>query len=235
MKKRLTLVMAVVCCMAMLVGSLAWFTDRADASAGATAGNINLVWEDTSDADTYGTDDQDNTKDAVWGTTAAPGAIASDIINPGDVFDMGYKLTNTGSKSIDVKQQLIVTSSVAMTASAEEYQLKVGDTGNGEYLVLTPSVSADKKTITYELPEIVLTGTAEADTAAGGIEGEKAIDGATGIDYDFYLEFARAAKNVFMDSTVSVDLDIQAKQHRNTTESDWIAWATYETGVEQIA
>lgn len=221
-------------CISMLA-TFAFFTDRETHAAGATAGNINLVWTDTSDDAAYGTADQDNTKDAVWGTASAPGTIASDIINPGDLFDMGYKLTNTGNKSIDVKQQLVLTSSVAMTADAEEYQLKIGTGSADEYQTLTPTVSNGGKTITYTLPEIVLTGTQEADTASTGIEGNKAIVGATGIDYDMYLEFSRDAANAFMGSTVSVDLDIQAKQHRNTTDTDWVDWNSYETGYEQIA
>ena len=214
MKKRLTIVMAVVCCMALMVGTMAFFTDRADANTEATAGNINLVFTDLSAASEHKVTGQTNTVDKVW-TDANP--LCGDIMNPGDNFDMGYKVANTGSKSIDVKQQIVLTSSVALTDSAEEYKIVIAGQD------ITPVKSNENKTLTYELAQIVLSGSVEEDGTS------------TEQEYDVYLAFDRLAKNKFMDSTVTVELDIQAKQHRNTTTGDWVEWASYDTTVEQIA
>jgi len=216
-RKRISIALAVVCCLSLMVGSFAFFTDRADADASATAGNIDLVFTDLSKAAEHKVASQTNTLDNVW----TDGEISADIMNPGDNFDLGYKVANTGSKSIDVKTQIVLTSSVALTDNAEEYKIVVaGQT-------ITPVKSDDDKTLTYELAQITLNGAGEGAEVEDGVT-------VTEQEYDVYLAFDRLAQNKFMDSTVTVELDIQAKQHRNTEASDWVEWATYETKYEQI-
>lgn len=218
MKKRMTKILAAGMALALMVGTFAFFTDRETHNAGATAGNIDLVFTDVSSKDVNKVDSQTNTRDKVW--TDSKITKDGDIMNPGDTFDMGYKLTNTGSKSIDVRQQLTLVSSVAMTDAAEEYTLKCGN------MTITPNVSEDKKTITYSFDDIILNGTVETE-ATGVAQAE-------GQDYDLYLDFAKAAANKFMGSTVEVTLDIMAKQHRNTTEADFVTFAQYATSFEKI-
>ena len=215
-RKRISLALVLCLALTLVVGSFAFFTDRYDADATATAGNIDLVFTDMSTFAEHKVDGQTNgyTDGKVWtdGKLIADG----DVMNPGDNFDMGYKVENTGSKSIDVKQQIVLTSDVALTDDAEEYKIVIaGQT-------ITPVKSDDDMTLTYELAEIVLNGTVEEDGTAASQE------------YDVYMAFDRLAKNKFMESTVTVELDIQAKQHRNTTDTDWIEWASYEATVEQI-
>ena len=234
MKKRLTIVMAVVCCLALMVGTMAFFTDRYDTSANATAGNINLQFTDQSLAAeglTWAVNDQgtpetaDDVLEQIAGGTQARDNVWTDgkmlvndgVLNPGDTIDLDYKVANAGSKSIDVKQQIVLTSNVALTDDAEEYKIIVGGQS------ITPAKSADDMTLTYELAEIVLSGSVEED----GTSTEQA--------YEISMAFDRLAKNKFMGSTVTVDLDIQAKQHRNTASTDWVDWATYTASVEQIA
>lgn len=204
--------------LALMVGSFAFFTDRETHNAGATAGNIDLVFTDVSSKDANKVTGQTNTDDLVW--TDNKITKDGDIMNPGDTFDMGYKLTNNGSKSIDVRQQLTLTSSVALTADAEEYTLKCGN------VTITPSVSDNKLSITYAIPDIILNGTIETETdGVAQTEGQ---------DYDLYLDFAKAAANKFMDSTVSVKLDVMAKQHRNTNATDFVDFGTYTTSFEVV-
>lgn len=218
MKKRITKILAAGMALCLMVGTFAFFTDRETHNAGATAGNIDLVFTDVSSKDANKVTGQTNTDDRVW--TDNKITKDGDIMNPGDTFDMGYKLTNTGSKSIDVRQQLTLVSSVAMTDAAEEYTLKCGN------MTITPNVSEDKKTITYSFDDIILNGTVETE-ATGVAQAE-------GQDYDLYLDFAKAAANKFMDSTVSVKLDVMAKQHRNTTAADFVDFGTYTTSFEVV-
>lgn len=218
MKKRMTKILAAGMALALMVGTFAFFTDRETHNASATAGNIDLVFTDVSSKDANKVDGQTNTDDLVW--TDNKITKDGDIMNPGDKFDMGYKLTNTGSKSIDVRQQLTLTSSVALTADAEEYTLKCGN------VTITPTVSENKLSITYAIPDIILNGTIETETdGVAQTEGQ---------DYDLYLDFAKAAANKFMDSTVSVKLDVMAKQHRNTTAADFVDFGTYTTAFEVV-
>lgn len=209
-KKRITTLVSVACAGLMLVGSFAFFTDRVEETATGTAGNIDLVFTDASKADvnTAG-DSQTNDQDNVWTNGIVK---AGDVMNPGDSYDMSYTLSNDGSKSIDVKQQFIITSDEAMTEGATEYNITV----NGK--TLTPTLSADGKTLTYEMTEY--------DVLAGDVEA----DGEEFITYNTKLAFELAAKNKFMDNNITVALNVWAKQHRNTNNAaDWENIATFET------
>lgn len=196
------------------IGSLAFFTDRENADATATAGNIDLVFTDESLA-IESTGDDVQARDNVW--TDKKLVVDNGILNPGDTIDMDYKVANAGSKSIDVRQQITLTSDVALTDNAEEYTITVAGQS------ITPVKSDDDKTLTYSLADITLNGSIETETGVTVTEQ----------GYDVAMAFAKAAKNAFMDSNVTVKLDIQAKQHRNTTASDFAAWASYTTDYEQ--
>ena len=190
----------------MLVSVFAFFTDRTTQNTVAIAGNIDLTWEDTSVASGS---NNEFAIDDVWDNKS----LVSDgnIINPGDYFDLSYTLGNAGSKSIDVRQKLVLTSSVPMTADAEEYQLTI--TGGNDTVTVTPDANeSDEYTLVYNLSDIILDGSKETE--------DDAVTGA----YDVQLDFSEAALNAFMDSTVTVNLYATAKQHRNTVESDFPAF-----------
>ena len=224
-KRFIALGMATVTALSLAVGTFAFFTDRTSHVTTATAGNINLVWADNSLA--TGSNNE-FAVDKVWDT----GALVSDdnIINPGDYFDLSYELTNTGNKSIDVRQKLVLTSSVAMTADAEEYQLTI--TGGNDSVTVTPDATESTDTVlVYNLTDIILNG-----VGAGKEEEDGAVTGA----YTVRLDFAKAAKNAFMDSIVTVDLYAAAKQHRNTENAEFpafteIAGISSNPNWEQIA
>lgn len=212
-RKRMTVALAVVTCLALLVGSFAFFTDRLTADATATAGNINLVWEDTS---LKTNSNNQFAQDKAWDN-----ALVSEgnVINPGDYFDLSYTLTNDGSKSIDVRQQIVLVSDVPMTENAEEYKLTI--TGGNDSVAVVPAVEqlaeGQGTKLTYNLADIILVGSLENDL---NVKEQGAVSGA----YTVRLDFAKAAKNAFMDSIVTVDLYAAAKQHRNTVESDFPAF-----------
>lgn len=218
MRKRITKVLAIACIFTLLVGTMAYFTDRVSHTTTATVGNIDLVFTDQSLADEgYGVKDDVGTHsdtkpqavNNVW--TGGKLLTATGVLNPGDVIDMDYKVANTGTKSIDVKQTIVLTSNVAIPA--EELTITVG----GQDITPTPGGSAPSFTYTYNLAEIILSGSAELD----GTSTEQA--------YEVALEFDRLAENAFMGASVTVNLDIYAKQHRNTTADDWDLIAQYQT------
>lgn len=208
MKKRITKILAGAMALCLMVGTFAFFTDKESQQTKATAGNINLVFTDASLAKEHKQTTQTNTRDNVW--TSHKITADDNIMNPGDTFDLGYKLSNTGSKSIDVKQILTVTSDVAMTEDAEEYTLTIA----GE--TITPTKNENNTVLTYNLADIVLSGSVEEDGTA--------IDK----DYDVSLNFDLAAKNDFMNKGVAVDLQVYAKQHRNAPDAGWAQVANYE-------
>lgn len=87
--KKVTALVLAACMMLSIVGSFAYFTDRADTKATATAGSLAI-----------------NLDDSGIKLTDADG---KDILTPGDVRDVSYTVTNVGNKSMDVKEAITLS------------------------------------------------------------------------------------------------------------------------------
>lgn len=217
-KKKAVLASSLAALMA-IGGTFAFFTDRVDTQATATAGTVDL------------------TLDANWADVSN--------FNPGDMADLSYSIENAGNKSIDVRERLVVHSSVAMdTADQAEFEIyKASDVepdSNGAYKpkagaspVATDAdriVSSDSKSITYNIDEYTLNGVGTAaETEAGITEASK--------DSAYVLVFKGGADNDFQDADVTVDLIAEAKQHRNTGDDTWdvISTETVTVGGQEIS
>lgn len=217
--KRISLVLVVVCVATMLVGSLAYFTDRVDASVVATAGTLELELSNLSTSKT------------------------SDF-KPGEGIDVDFTLTNKGNKSTDVIETLVISSSALLTdntdgvAEFDLYHAADVDLVDGyatvkdgkEPLAARSSggtYTADKDedgaeetyyTIKYVLPEFILSGTGlgaevELDSESNAYGNAKVSD--------YVLVFRPDASNDFQGVTVLIDYEAQAKQHRNTDATTW--------------
>ena len=183
--------------------SFAYFTDRADTSASGTAGTVAI--DLVSDINLLNED-------------------GMDILNPGDLRDGSFSVENKGNKSIDVRTTVVLTSSVPMDTAADqaEYELYLKDDvelveGKGyapkadAQPLEVRSMSDDGTQITYNIPDYILNGNEDFDER----ETEDGIT--TDIhDYDFVLVFKGDSANKFQDSTVTIDVLAEAKQHRNT-------------------
>lgn len=196
-----------------LVGAFAFFTDRVDTSVQATAGTVDLAlnsgWTDVAN------------------------------FNPGDMADLSYSIQNDGNKSVDVRERLVVKSSVAMdTADQAEFEIyravDVEQDANGAYVPKYGAepvtngedriVSDDNTSITYEIQEYTLNGTGENAETEDGID-------ETAKDSEYVLVFKDAAANTFQGADVSVDLVAEAKQHRNTGDDTWAVISTDSVSV----
>lgn len=192
----------------IIAGSMAYFTDREQAEVTAKAGTVDLTlteaWADVSN------------------------------FNPGDTADFSYRIANDGNKSVDVRETIVLKSSVAMDAADQaEFELyhasDVEQAANGAYVakdgaepITTDAkrvVSGDSKTITYVMDEYVLNGTG---TAAELEDGVNAVENET----DYVLVFRDDASNAFQGAELSVELMAEAKQHRNTNGNTWTTVAT---------
>lgn len=186
-----------------LAGTIAYFTDRVETSATAKAGTVDLAL------------------DANWTDVAN--------FNPGDKADLDYQISNDGNKSVDVRERLVVTSSVALdTAAQAEFEIynaaDVEQDAAGAYVPKAEAkpvtdgakriVAGDSKSITYVLPEYTLNGTgANAETESGVLASDHSAD--------YVLVFKGASSNAFQDADVEVSLLAEAKQHRNTDSDTW--------------
>lgn len=186
-----------------LTGVMAYFTDRVNNSVQATAGTVDLAL------------------DADWTDVAN--------LNPGDMIDLSYTIQNDGNKSVDVRERIVVKSSMAMdTEDQAQFEIyaasDVEQDASGAYVPKTDAtpiatdadrvVSTDNTSIRYNLDEYTLNGTGTAAETEDGIN-------ETSKDSSYVLVFDREAKNAFQGATVNVELVAEAKQHRNTNDDTW--------------
>mgnify|MGYP007129035318 CR=1 FL=1 len=148
----LALAMAVV----LLVGSLAYFTDRI-----TTKATISTIGADIT------TDPDDPTyKDDLTAKWLAFNAAPKANFNPGDKVDLSYKLANTGELALDVRETFIITSSKPMSATPE-FRLFNGATQDADTKAYTGNgvVVTEKKisdtVYKYTVASYVLSGSEE--------------------------------------------------------------------------
>lgn len=200
-KKIMALVLAIATVAALAVGTFAFFTDRVQAKAEATAGTLELALTDIRTGN--------NVK-----------------MKPGTGCTVDFTLSNLGNKSADVKEILVLRSPVAMTAgAATEFDLyKASDVtlaADGKYTikagaqpVAVRSVSTDKKSISYTIDQFILNGNGPAAETENGVTSNAKSSA-------YVLVFKNTAGNAFQDITVTLDYMAQAKQHRNTNDATW--------------
>ena len=210
-KSNLTRALCVVLAVILVVGcSFAYFTDYATEQATGTAGTVALSM-----------DSNINLLDA----------DGQDIINPGDQRDAGFTVTNEGNKSIDVRTTIVLT-----TQSNIGYDLLFSGEANtqSEYdLYLRNDVelvegkgyvpkdgaqplqvkSIDQDVITYILPEYSLNGNSDRYDEVESIDGVNAFSRTE----DIVFVMKGAAGNEWQNSSVSIDILVEAKQHENTS------------------
>lgn len=200
-KKIIAIALASATVITAIVGAFAYFTDRVDSTATATAGTLELKLSDIE-------------------------ASKTEKVKPGDGITIQYDLSNIGNKSADIRETIVLTSSEALTAGNEEFDLYAAADvsidaqsgyatvkNNAEPLAVR-SVSADRTQIEYELPQFTLNGTgANAETEDGVISNAK--------DGSYVLVFKKHATNDFIGAELTLDYEAQAKQHRNTGDDTW--------------
>lgn len=120
------------CALVATVGTMAYFTDRVESQASATAGTVGITT-----ANTWA----DNLKDA-------DGNLVLDNLNPGDSRSLAFSVTNTGNKAIDVRHTLKL--SVEDAAGAPKAMEMRADVAGLEMLQFEIFKASDVKTISNE-------------------------------------------------------------------------------------
>ena len=208
-RKSLKLISAVLAIVLVIGCSFAYFTDYATEQASGTAGTVALSM-----------DSNINLLDA----------DGQDIINPGDMRDGSFTITNEGNKSIDVRTTIVMTAldhegnAIAFTGDAatqSEYDLYLReDVELVEGYGYMPKADAqplqvksiDGNKITYIVPEYSLNGNSDEYAEVETIDGVDAFAHTN----DFVFVMKGAAGNEWQASSVQIDVLVEAKQHENT-------------------
>ena len=213
---------ASLACLALLIGAtLAYFTDRASATASGTAGTVSITLDDSA--------------------LSLLNPQGVDNFNPGDGRAIAAPVTNTGNKSVDVRQTMKVTktpaSSVASFTAAPNTmgwtlyaQSDCTQDASGNWVpnastspIAPTSVATDATTgvitASYVLPDAVLNGTgANAETETG--------ISTNVLSNQYVLVMLPGSDNSYQGATVDLSILAEAKQHRNTSA---VAWSSLQT------
>lgn len=198
------------------MGTMAWFTDNAQGDVTATIADnpIDIV---PNDADKNG--ESDKTITAAWAEVIPPN------YNPGDSFKLPLQLYNNGTDAVDLRETIVIKSTVAMTADEYQFMLKKAvaatpvDTDNMAYDteddgtdIGTGVVSDGGKTYTI---------TAYSDLAAK-----------TEVVKDYSLIFDKNAGNDFQGAIASIDYTVEAKMSNGGDES--LGWTEIAVGSASV-
>ena len=215
---------ATVAALILLIGaSLAYFTDNTQGTATGTAGTVKISM--ATNFSLLNKDGKDN-------------------FNPGDGRLVEATITNDGNKSVDIHQTYVLTMeptapATTFTALPDDATTPMGwalyavsdctlDSTTGNYTVnsgktplaaASPGWTANQDgtfSASFVVPtDIVLDGT------GANAEVEAAANGKTDYSGEYVLVFIPASDNSYQAATITLDLLVEAKQHRNT---DGIAW-----------
>ena len=223
--KKTKSIVAIILATIMVFGcSFAYFSDYAATSTTGTAGTVAVSL-----------DSGVNLLDA----------NGKDILNPGDMRDSGFVITNEGNKSIDVRTTVALT---ALDRDGNAINFTGDETTQSEYdLYLKDDVeliegygyapkagksplavkSIDGNKIIYTIPEYSLNGNSDKYDEVETIEGLDAFSNAN----DFVLVFKGGAGNEWQASKIQLDILVEAKQHENTSAGwDIVAQESVVTG-----
>lgn len=206
-----------------LGGSLAYFTDREAVTSEGTAGSLDITVENKTDL-------------------TAENAGGQNLLNPGDRKPVGWVVSEKGNKSADIRTTITLTSDIPMTTTenpaefeiynADDVEEKKDEKNNslgfapkaGAEPLTEREISTDGKTITYKPAEYSLNG----DTMSGVDAEEDIKDAGNSKESKYVLLFKQGATNAFQKANVTLNVLLEAKQHRNT-QGKWgdIAKETY--------
>lgn len=215
---KLTGLLALAMVFVLLVGSLAYFTDRISKDASFSTIGGGVVIDPDPDPDNPDPDPDPNKLSTKWANVNAE-ALAN--FNPGDKVDLSYKLANTGELAVDVRETFVITSSKAMKDGAPQFRLfstvSQDDAGAnvGDNVVVTEK-KIDATHYMYTITAYSLNGSDETVTGVT----------ATSMDKAYYLVFDKTADNTFQGATCTIDYLVEAKQHSDGGNADWVTAAT---------
>lgn len=223
---KLNKVLAAALALVLLVGTMAYFTDRVTGQATITtiADAVNIepdpdpnIQPDDPTKPPFVDPTPDNPDNDLTEWWAYLNSKAMANFNPGDKMNLSYILTNEGALGVDIRETFVITSGKEMNASDPEFALFTGveKDAYGGYAGTGAVTKADGSSATqykYVIEDTMLSGSDET------------IDGHTAKQQSktYYVVFDADAKNAFMGVKCTVDYIVEAKQHGDD------GWVTIE-------
>lgn len=232
MKKRITKILACGMALALMVGTFAFFTDRAEIGGTATNGTfaVGLKAGNADEAKTIA--DQ-----LLLGGQSGDieNAKTIDNWNPGDSATFSYVVSNPGNKALRAEETLTLKVTAkdgrVFTGTGADSKLTIA---GSDGTVITPestALSEDKTVLTlvYNLDEFALSGkdgatnteklTATSNETAAATNGMNAVDATKDNAVRTYtLVFNKAATNEYQNAAIELTVHVDAIQYANSFE-----------------
>jgi len=223
-----TAILAVFLVLCLMIGSLAFFTDRISTTANmSTVDNaLDIIPEKDPtvdpddptnpnkpggnvDPDDYEDPTPNDPDDDLTNWWAYLNSKAMKNFNPGDKMTLNFKMSNKGNLGVDMRETFVITSNVDMTANDPEFCLFTDVSQNADTKEWTGTQVAGTMTkISNKEYKFVI---AESNIAAGA-----------SADKDYYVVFAGESGNKFQGATCTVDYLAEAMQE----DGNWATAAT---------
>jgi len=211
------------------ISSLALFTARTDSDFTAKAGTVTIDLKDLELTNKENINPGDN--DPSVSAEAAKGTS----------HEFTYDIYNTGNKSIRTRQTILLTADKAGTSvelldarylalfkDAKEIESKTYVLSDNSEVSNLDGVTKDVKAVKYVFIGDIFDGKgvdaenkgdAEKESAGDVVKQNDAGDVIKEYKYDFSL--LKGADNKYQGCDIHLDVNVEAIQYRNTTESDW--------------
>lgn len=192
-KKKLTWLITITGILVMLIGTFAYFTDRVDSDASVKTADASEIIKVTPDGTEEGSEDPGSSLEDVWKEKNP-----NELIKPGDDVDLSYELTNIGDSDIDVKETIILSSSVPLDQADPEYRLFL-DAAADKYGAMVGGTVVSAEAISeYQVKYEVAPFSLEKGQSKA---------------FDYVMVFNKYAGNAFQQSTCTIDYLVEMRQH----------------------
>lgn len=216
---------------AVIGGSYAFFIDKAEDSTQGQAGEVTIAMGPLAltNANNINPGDNDETK--------------SSTSRGGTSHDFTFSVENKGNKSIMTRN--VITINVADgTLPAYVYSLKTSTNRelgekfyslDGRTFVSANNIGVSDlssvKYVRYITPQVALNGVGanaeiDADSTTNSVEGANPSADITSVDYTYLLKLIKAAGDEYEKSDLTIEVEVQAMQYRNTGDEDWVTLFT---------
>lgn len=210
-KKMLGIAAGVLALSMLMVGSIAYFTDRANGNSSVNVGNLQIELTDLN-------------------------VNTNEVIAPGCIVPMSYSVKNTGTLAADEREKIALSvfgsdgsTPVTLSSSPSEFEIykredvelvsgkgyapKSGVSPIGTRVTDGFSGGSGSNRIIYQVNQEALNG---SDMELGDSV-------STSLNRDFVILFKGTSGNQFQNVVVNLDVLVEAKQHAYTSayDNDW--------------
>jgi len=209
---------------ALTVGTFAFFTDTANEATNGTAGKVDIEVSEKPELSNFGNinpGDEDETLDA--------------SARLGTNHDLTFTVDNIGNKSVMTRNiiTLTVNDESGNALDPSYYSLKSDDATelvkkyySTDGVTFTASKPADVKYVRYITTQVALNGVGENaednDAVAVNTDAVKTNEAISAVDYDYILKLDKNTPDgAYELSKLTIDIEVQAMQYRNTTDAEW--------------